>query len=172
MIEEEIYINIEYNPIYQISNKGNVRKFTPNGFKNIKICEKINRRVNKPNYMCVVLYNTNTIRKTFYVHRLVAFAFIINKYPEKYTQIDHIDRDRQNNNVTNLRWTNNSLNQFNRIRDSKYYPSVTYRKKTDKWVAKISKEYIGIFDTLEEAISAKKLRESLIGNDINFYVAV
>ena len=37
MIEEEIYINIEYNPIYQISNKGNVRKFTPNGFKNIKI---------------------------------------------------------------------------------------------------------------------------------------
>ena len=38
------------------------------------------------------------------VHRLVALSFIENKNPELYTQVDHIDCNRTNNNVYNLRW--------------------------------------------------------------------
>jgi hypothetical protein len=51
-----------------------------------------------------VKINFGERNKKFMVHRLVALAFIENKDPEKYTQVDHIDCNRTNNNVINLRW--------------------------------------------------------------------
>jgi hypothetical protein len=45
------------------------------------------------------------------VHRLVAEAFIPN--PNNYPTVDHIDRNRQNNKVTNLRWCTLSDNMKN-----------------------------------------------------------
>lgn len=47
------------------------------------------------------------------VHRLVAEAFIPN--PNNYTDVDHIDGDRTNNNVSNLRWCTRSMNMLNPI---------------------------------------------------------
>ena len=42
--------------------------------------------------------------KTFTIHRLVALAFIYNPDPITRPIIDHKDRNKQNNDVTNLRW--------------------------------------------------------------------
>lgn len=42
--------------------------------------------------------------KKFQAHRLVALAFIPNDDPLNKTQVDHIDNDRTNNCVENLRW--------------------------------------------------------------------
>lgn len=42
-----------------------------------------------------------------YIHRLVAFAFIEN--PCGYKEVDHIDRNPLNNNVTNLRWASRKM---------------------------------------------------------------
>lgn len=46
--------------------------------------------------------NTYTKGKHYSIHRLVADHFIPN--PENKPEVDHIDRDRTNNNYTNLRW--------------------------------------------------------------------
>lgn len=45
------------------------------------------------------------------VHRLVAETFLVKK--RKHTDVDHIDRDRQNNNIDNLRWTTHKQNMRN-----------------------------------------------------------
>jgi beta-mannanase len=44
-------------------------------------------------------------------HRLVALAFLPN--PEKKQMIDHVDRNKTNNHISNLRWATNSENQIN-----------------------------------------------------------
>jgi len=51
------------------------------------------------------------IKEKELVHRLVAETFL-NKKPGT-TEVDHIDRNRQNNNVINLRWTNHIQNMRN-----------------------------------------------------------
>lgn len=44
------------------------------------------------------------------VHRLVAIAFIDNPDPNTYTEINHIDEDKTNNNVNNLEWCTHIYN--------------------------------------------------------------
>ena len=45
---------------------------------------------------------------TKYIHRLVALEFIEN--PNNLSDIDHIDNNKRNNNVTNLRWLSHADN--------------------------------------------------------------
>lgn len=52
----------------------------------------------------------NGRRKKYLTHRLVADAFIPN--PKRLPQVNHIDGNKKNNNVSNLEWVNNSDNQM------------------------------------------------------------
>ena len=49
--------------------------------------------------------------KTYHVHRLIAETFIPN--PDNKPCIDHIDRNRANNDVSNLRWVTTKENAYN-----------------------------------------------------------
>lgn len=74
--------------------------------------EKIlKQQIDKKGYHYVRLYNENGW-KYFKVHRLVAEAFIenINNEPT----IDHIDRNKDNNCIDNLRWASNILQANNK----------------------------------------------------------
>ena len=65
------------------------------------------------------------LSKMYYAHRLVAEYFIPN--PDNLPQVDHIDHNKLNNHVSNLRWVTIKENYFNRRnlgrRSPKYYGS-------------------------------------------------
>ena len=46
-----------------------------------------------------------------FIHRLLAETYIPN--PNNLPLVDHIDRNRLNNSLDNLRWTDNTGNQYN-----------------------------------------------------------
>ena len=77
-----------------------------------------------------------------YVHRLVAIGFIenINNYPT----VDHIDRQRDNNNVENLRWASSKIQSTN----------ISNFGRLKRKVAKIdskTKNIIAQYDSIKEA---------------------
>lgn len=47
-------------------------------------------------------------RKTCKVHRIIALTFIPN--PNNYSDVNHIDGNKENNYVSNLDWCNDSMN--------------------------------------------------------------
>jgi hypothetical protein len=58
---------------------------------------------------CII--NDDGKKKMMFCHRLVALALIPN--PEQKQMVDHIDRNKFNNHISNLRWATNSENQIN-----------------------------------------------------------
>lgn len=90
----EIWRPIEgYENNYEVSNKGRVRnKRTNHVFK---------ESLGTTGYPQVHLRKNNKPR-TFLIHRLVAQAFLVNK--DKQPQVNHIDEDKTNNDVSNLEW--------------------------------------------------------------------
>ena len=131
----------EYKPIldypsYEVSNLGNVR--------NIKTGRILKSGIGNHGYKIVVLCKDGKpISKT--IHRLVAETFIPN--PNNLPIIDHIDRDKTNNVVSNLRWVNHSENGLNRPRRDLF----GIHKKRNKYKVEISRKYYGSYDTMDEA---------------------
>ena len=93
-----------YEGLYQVSNLGNVKSLNYNRTGKERI---LNSLKNKDNYLCVVLCKDGK-GESYLVHRLVAEAFL--PKVEGKTHVDHINSDRQNNNVNNLRWCTNKEN--------------------------------------------------------------
>ena len=90
-----------------------------------------------------------------YAHRLAWFYV----YKEWITQLDHIDRDRSNNAIANLRPATASQNQGNRTVDNiTGFKGVT--RKGNRYIAQITinyqTTYLGSFDTPEQAAEEYK----------------
>lgn len=65
-------------------------------------------------YLFVKKYMNKRSNK-LYIHRLVASVYL-EKENDKQTEVDHIDRDRTNNRVDNLRWVTRKENMKNIIK--------------------------------------------------------
>ena len=137
---------------YEISNFGNV--------KNSKTSRILKTQI-KDGYKQVTLNN-----KTFRINRLVGIAFIEN--PLNKECVDHIDGNRANNNVSNLRWATKQENSRNsniyknnttgikgvcKMSENKYYATITINNK---------QLYLGTFKTLEEAKEARQKKANEI----------
>ena len=133
-----------YEDLYKIYQNGDVESYHS---KNPKILKS---NINSDGYKHINLYK-NGERKFFKIHRLIAIYFIEN--PNDYPVVDHIDRDRQNNNLKNLRWVTKSINCRNQKNKGKYLKGVSKNGKRFQSEININKKkiYLGTFDTELEA---------------------
>lgn len=103
----------DFKGLYQVSNLGNVRSSERevwNGSKYYTKPEKVlKNNVMKIGY-CRVTLTKDGKQEQFYIHRLVADAFIPN--PNGLNEIDHIDANPKNNRVSNLRWVTHRENML------------------------------------------------------------
>lgn len=141
-----------YRGLYKISNKGKVRStggiLTPTD--------------NGKGYLIIGLCK-NGKRKNFYIHRLVAEAFIDN--PEKKPVVNHKDYNTRNNDVNNLEWVTqkeNIAHSINNMRGKKHNSktntgerNISYRATKDRYRVTINRKEYGTFKTLKEAIAKR-----------------
>ena len=92
-----------YEGLYQVSDQGNVRSKRRFGSKGGILKPKVDR----DGYLQVGL-SQNGQQKSFYIHRLVATAFIPN--PSNLPVINHKDENPKNNAVDNLEWCTTKYN--------------------------------------------------------------
>lgn len=99
------------------------------------------------------------VRQYWLKSRLLATQFIDN--PNNYPQVDHIDGNPQNNQLDNLRWSNQTQNLANKTswvngkQDGLNLKGI-YQTKTGTYIASIQFEgkqyHIGTYTDLNEAI--------------------
>ena len=92
-------------------------------------------------------------RQSFLAHRLI-YAMYLQVSMDNGLDVDHIDHDKHNNAISNLRIATRSQNLHNTVHRKGY----DWCKKTNKWRArscvKGKQKTIGYYDTEEEAHAA------------------
>ena len=115
-------------------------------------------------YLHVILSKDGNI-KLHKIHRLVGTHYIPN--PDNKICLDHINRDKTDNRVENLRWATHSENNQNRgIQNNNKLgiKNICYNKRFDRYVYQKMVNFITHtkrFKTLEEAIEYKKNIENI-----------
>jgi hypothetical protein len=125
----EIWHKIDGYNFYEVSSKGRVR--------NIQTQHILKPCINRNGYYTVRL-SRNGKGKIIRLHRLVAFAYLDNPLSKPF--VDHINNDKLNNNVNNLRWAPNQENQFNATiscKNSSGVKGIGFHKRDKRWYAQI-----------------------------------
>ena len=139
---------------YQVSNIGRIRNTETGGILKPMLHGRVGCQ-----YFCVCLYD-NGVRTHHYVHKLVGIAFIENPYNKP--RVDHINGDKTNNCISNLRWAFDNENNMNSRKTSKrtssIYKGVHWSKWHNKLKATIVKDrksiHLGYFHDEKEAAKA------------------
>ena len=163
-LDFEMFLPIEGYENYFVSNFGNI--------KNSKTNRILKQNTHPKGYKLIDL-SKNGIRKSFRVHRLVGKAFLEN--PDNKPMIDHIDENKANNNVKNIRWATDKENGYNqgKYKNNKSgYKGVSFNKPMNKYVAHINingkKKHIGLFETAEEASKAYEAKAKEIHQEFYY----
>ena len=92
---------------YEVSNLGNVR--------NIKTKAVLSQEDTGNGYLCVGLQIDKGVYKKTRVHRMVAMAFLEFQRTEERNEVDHINGNKSDNSVDNLRWCTHKENMNNPV---------------------------------------------------------
>ena len=136
---------------YQISNIGRVR--------NCLTGRMLRPGQDKSGYYQVSLCE-NGKKRSHRLHKLVAQEFLEN--PEEKRCVDHIDGDRANNCVSNLRYASHQENQMNKRKTTtdttSKYKGVYWNRDKSKWHSRVwidrKSTHLGLFDDEKEAARA------------------
>lgn len=109
--------------------------------------------------ICVLFTN-------YLAHRL-AWFYIYGEWP---AEIDHINGDRKDNRLVNLRAASRKVNSRNlkqNVRNTSGFRGVRYKKAANRWVAYIGVngkfKHVGSFETMREAVAARFRAEKQFG---------
>lgn len=124
-----------YEGLYQVSSLGRVKrvkhwkvqdtKRLNKYYRYRKLPEKILSIMKRPNGYCSVNLSKGKIQKQFWVHRLVALAFL--PHSEEEAEVNHKDCNPSNNALSNLEWCTHEYN-------------INYGDRTAKAAAKFEKK--------------------------------
>jgi len=161
-MKNEIWKDIPgYEGLYQVSDQGRVKSFKSNKETILKQLKQ------KSGYLRVTLCDKYSNKKYIRTHQLIAMAFLNHK-PDNYNLvIDHIDRDKGNNILSNLRIVTQRVNTVNHGRKTtSKYTGVCFDKSRNKWMASIhvNKKTVnlGRFDKeIEAHLAYKKYLKSI-----------
>jgi hypothetical protein len=139
---------------YSISNNGNLI--------NNKSNQELKTYIAGSGYKYCRIINQFGYKKTT-IHNLVCLVFL-GERPNDY-QIDHIDRNKLNNNINNLRYVSVSENlsnrnvrlQARRNKKDEFYNIQTIKKKGvfEGYSVVIKQIYYGFFKNIEDAINKR-----------------
>lgn len=140
------------NQNYVVSNTGRVRR-------EHSVKDKIPQERN--GYLSVDLYSDGK-RKTKSVHRLVAETFLPN--PDNKPEVNHIDGNKYNNDVSNLEWVSSKENCRHAWDNGLIKPSYGMRGKKNPNAGRKSKP-IRIVETGEIFEDLKSCEAAIDGNN-------
>lgn len=147
------------------------RERSATSFRKQSHCDYWNRRHADQRAFATVLpvgYLTGRINKRRYLAHRVIWKMFYGTDP--VNQIDHIDQDKANNRIGNLRdvtHLENSQNKPMQPNNRSGVAGVYSPKGSDKWLARIKQsgrwKHLGTFETYEDAVSARRIAEQEIG---------
>lgn len=143
MLEDETFKEYKIKG-YFVTTKGRIFSIKQSQLR------ELNPSYNNGYKQVILIDNNKRITKT--VHRLVAETFIVNTNSDIYTQINHKDENRTNNNVENLEWC------------SAKYNTVYSQGKRIKCTLKVDGKLIGYYESTHEAARQLNLLQGEIVN--------
>lgn len=130
LIQDEKWerVPIKGLPNYMVSNFGRV--YSEHSNKLLKLIE------HRKGYL-KVYFGQRSVRRGFFVHRLVALAFIEN--PNRYPSVNHINCNKKDNHFQNLEWCTNTMNIEHGVANGRY---LNRAKGQDHYASKLSERQV------------------------------
>lgn len=143
-------------PNYEINQFGDIRRCCDKAFLAQEVIKKYKR---------VHLYKDG---QSFHrlVHRLVAQTFLEN--PLNQPTVDHIDRNKFNNHISNLKWASRSEQNLNRGSPLKGTNTqehhIYYNSRDDAYIVQVQKNFKKYKKQLKQLDDAKAFRDSILSS--------
>ena len=113
--------------------------------------------------------------KTYRIHQLVAKCFVPKPESDEKLEVDHINKDKTNNNISNLMWKTSRQNMWNRSKirkaTSSKYIGVYLNKSNHMWKSHIRQNdgrntHLGYFHNEKDAARAYNAKAYELRGDL------